>query len=142
MVVPHIGHIFLLSLIYAVISSFRIPSGAFIVASGCLMGTGFPARLICLRLGSECHGSGYETDDEPDQKHALILLAEMLGYPWSKRSPGFRDSCEQRCQIDCRYNPRGFVTNERKQPALVTCHKIIGLACFGQGQEKIIGRIG
>jgi hypothetical protein len=57
MVVPHIGHIFLLSLIYAIISSFRIPSGAFIVASGCIMGTGFPARLISRKLGSECYGS-------------------------------------------------------------------------------------
>jgi hypothetical protein len=34
------------------------------------------------------------------------------------------------------------VTDERQQPALVTCHEIIGLPCFGQGQKEIIGRIG
>ena len=35
-----------------------------------------------------------------------------------------------------------LVTSEGKQPALVACHQIIGLARFGQGQQKIVGGIG
>ena len=39
------------------------------------------------------------------------------------------------------YDPRDLVTRESKEPALVTCHQIIGLARFGHGQQKIVGGI-
>lgn len=42
-------------------------------------------------------------------------------------------SAEQPSEILCGYDPRGFLTAEGQQPALVTRHQIIGLARFGQG---------
>lgn len=58
-------------------------------------------------------------------------------------SGGFRgESSEQRREIARGDDLRILVTHEGKQPALVACHQIIRLARFGQGQQKIIGRIG
>ena len=34
------------------------------------------------------------------------------------------------------------MTGEGEKPAFVTCYQIIGLACFGKGQQKIVGGIG
>jgi hypothetical protein len=80
MVVTHIGHIFLLLLIYAFISSFRIPSGAFIVASGCMMGTGFPARLISDPVGLDLNATGPVTKLTTNlaKKQVLIFSQKCL----------------------------------------------------------------
>jgi hypothetical protein len=113
--------------------------------SGWGMGTGFPAGLISDLVCSNmnCHASFYDLASNLVEKEVLIWLAEMLGFPGTASGLLInRDSCEQRCKIARGYNPRGFVMDERQQSALVTCHQIFRLACFGQGQEKIIGRIG
>ena len=34
------------------------------------------------------------------------------------------------------------MTGESKEPALVACHQVIGLAGFGRGQKKIVGGTG
>src|SRR5690242_8554047 len=50
--------------------------------------------------------------------------------------------CEQRGEFARRDDPRGFVTAEGQEAALDARHKVIGLAAFGQGQQKIVGGIG
>ena len=45
---------------------------------------------------------------------------------------------KQRGEFPRGNDPRGFVTVEGHESALVARHEIIGLAAFGQGQQKII----
>jgi hypothetical protein len=47
-------------------------------------------------------------------------------------------SCDQLGEITRRHYLSAFVAAERQQPALVACDQIIGLARFGQRQEKIV----
>jgi len=53
-----------------------------------------------------------------------------------------KESFKQGCEIGCGNDLRGFVAVERKQPALVARHEVVGLAGFGQSQQKIVARIG
>ena len=49
--------------------------------------------------------------------------------------------CQQRGEIPGGNYSCCFVTVQEQKPALVTCHKIVSLARFRQGQQKIIVRI-
>ncbi len=50
-------------------------------------------------------------------------------------------SWEQRGKFPRGYDPRGFMTAEGKQAALIASYKIIGIANFREGQQKIIAWI-
>ncbi len=50
-------------------------------------------------------------------------------------------SREQRGEFPRGYDPRGFMTAEGKQAAFIAGYKIIGIANFREGQQKIIARI-
>ena len=51
-------------------------------------------------------------------------------------------SIEQRGEFARGNDPRAFVAAEGQEAALFARHKVIGLAAFGQGQQKIVGGIG
>jgi hypothetical protein len=107
------------------------------------MGIRSPAGLISISwLEYECHGAGEDLTTNLAKNNSHLVARNARISICLKRLPVTVGLCEQRFKIARGYNPRGFVTNERKQSALVTCHKIVSLACFGQGQEEIIRRIG
>jgi hypothetical protein len=73
---------------------------------------------------------------DKQKKHSSIRYPFMFHYSFSGRN------LNNSGKIASGNDPRGFVTVEDEKTAFVTRHKIISLAYFGQGQQKIVHGIG